>query len=168
MSMFSAPKPVSDDGKFYLNVDASCLDSKNMDIIQKISYIYMPQNFLVNNSMVGLVLAAQLERLEISGEGNGFFINQLRDYLNCTDLNVMMGFIWSKFYSIEAQIGDKAVSFQDKIKSLQNSMRQFVSIIFSDVLTSKPWKSQDWVYATRSSHPELFRKREATFRNIML
>lgn len=47
-------------------------------------------------------------------------------------------------------------------------MRQFVSIIFADVLTSKPWKSQDWVYATRSSPSYLFRKREATFRNIML
>lgn len=74
--MFTGPKPkTDDDGKFYLNVDARCLDSKDMDTMQKISYIYMPQNFIVNNSMTGLVLAAQLERLETSSEGNGFFIS---------------------------------------------------------------------------------------------
>lgn len=35
----------------------------------------------------------------------------------------MMSFVWSNFYSVEAQIGDKPVSFERKIQVLQNSMR---------------------------------------------
>lgn len=66
-NFFSAPKDRA--GSFSLEVDCRCPDGRKMSTPEKVTYLYLPQNYLMSASLADFVAATQIRRLSNPSSG---------------------------------------------------------------------------------------------------
>ena len=159
-----------DGAGFSMEVDCQVFDASKvskMTHFEKVAYHYLPQNYLMADSMVDFVMAAQIRRLSQQGAGDDLVLQKTREYLDIVDLHVMMAYAWKHFFSVDAVIGSGAVAFEEKIAALSRSHQTFVMLIFQSCehVFAASWPPD---YPTRSSPAGDFEAKEAQFRSKML
>lgn len=127
-NFFGAPKDRA--GDFSLDVDCRCPDGRKMSTHEKVTYLYLPQNYLMPASLADFVAATQVRRLSNQSSGVDLVLQKTREYLDCVDLQVMLTFVWKHFFSIEAVIGSGHVPFEAKMEALQGSYETVIMLLF--------------------------------------
>ena len=158
---FFGKKDTEDPNSFFLNLDVDPVQVTKLDDLEKGCLFSLPYDFIINTSLVSFYagIAAYCSQLRAdSGPdapssilSDDVLLTAVHKYLDCTDLNVLMGACWKLYYSPEkSKEHQESGSILGKIVGYQRAMQSMVLEIYESIEVN-PNFVVDPIYPTRSS-----------------
>jgi len=154
-AFFRQRKEEEEPASFFMEITAFAVLIPKLSLVDRLSYDYLPCNFIINATLLNFIFAAQTHIMSRVSKNlqpeSDFIVQQLKKCLDVTDINILMGECWREFYSLKARLGPAPqTAFEEMHKLLEASMRTLVSEIFVHIFDSKKF-AVDWVYPVRPS-----------------